>query len=118
MRSPKRCCCRCCCMRSKCRSPAVATHFASHHFRHLITKLDAPRFSKLRLRLQTNGLLLDEEAWTDLRLDGRVDSIWISIDAAHADTYERLRRGGSFERLLRNLDFVSRLRRERRFRFL
>ena len=92
--------------------------FASHHFRHLITKLDAPRFSKLRLRLQTNGLLLDEEAWTDLRLDGRVDSIWISIDAAHADTYERLRRGGSFERLLRNLEFVSRLRRERRFRFL
>jgi wyosine [tRNA(Phe)-imidazoG37] synthetase (radical SAM superfamily) len=36
----------------------------------------------------------------------------VSIDAASKETYERLRRGGDFEKLKRNLEFFSKLKSE------
>jgi pyruvate-formate lyase-activating enzyme len=90
--------------------------FASHHFRYLLKNLSRTAAPGLKLEIQTNGQLLDARAWDELRLEGRVDSIWISIDAARPATYEQLRRGGSYERLIRNLAFVAGLRRTGRFR--
>lgn len=84
--------------------------FGSHHFRYILKKLDRNVFPDLRLEIQTNGQLLDKKAWDNLGLDGMVDSIWISIDAAHETTYQKLRAGGSFGRLLDNLAFVGELR--------
>ena len=43
---------------------------------------------------------------------------WVSVDAARQDTYEVVRRGGSFDRLCRNLDFLGGLRAERRIDLL
>jgi hypothetical protein len=90
--------------------------FGSHHFRHVLKRINRREFPNLLLEIQTNGQLLDGRAWDDLELEGLVDSIWISIDAARPATYERLRRGGSFSRLMGNLEFVAGLRRERRIR--
>jgi wyosine [tRNA(Phe)-imidazoG37] synthetase (radical SAM superfamily) len=90
--------------------------FASNHFRHLIIELASSKYRHVKLQLQTNGLLLDEGAWSELQLEGRVHSIWVSIDAASAAVYTRVRRGGSYERLLENLEFLSRLRQENRFK--
>jgi molybdenum cofactor biosynthesis enzyme MoaA len=84
--------------------------FGSNHFRNLIKRLAEPDFAGLRIDLHTNGQLWDERAWTELRLQGRVHYAQISIDAACAETYAIIRRGGSFERLLANLAFVRRLR--------
>ncbi len=52
----------------------------------------------------------DERAWIDLNLKGRVRNAHVSIDAARSDTYAIVRRGGTFERLLRNLAFIRSLR--------
>jgi pyruvate-formate lyase-activating enzyme len=90
--------------------------FGSHHFRYLLKGLGRAGAKGVKLEIQTNGQLLDARAWDDLELEGRVESIWVSIDAARAPTYEQLRRGGSHARLLRNLDFIAGLRREGRFR--
>jgi len=84
--------------------------FGSNHFRNLVRRLAEPDFAALRIDLHTNGQLWDERAWTELALQGRVHYAQISIDAATARTYEIVRRGGSFERLLGNLAFVKRLR--------
>jgi pyruvate-formate lyase-activating enzyme len=84
--------------------------FGSNHFRNLISRLAEPEFSGLKIDLHTNGQLWDERAWNELRLQGRVHYAQISIDAACAKTYEVVRRGGSYERLLANLAFVKRLR--------
>jgi pyruvate-formate lyase-activating enzyme len=84
--------------------------FGSNHFRNLITRLAEPDFAELQIDLHTNGQLWDERAWTELRLQGRVHYAQISIDAARAETYAIVRRGGSFDRLLKNLAFVKRLR--------
>ncbi|MBI3275619.1 MAG: radical SAM protein [Methylocystis sp.] len=84
--------------------------FGSNHFRNLIKRLNGGEFPRLKIHLHTNGQLWNERAWQDLRLQGRVGSAHISIDAARPDTYAFVRRNGSFERLLRNLAFVKTLR--------
>ncbi len=84
--------------------------FGSAHFRRLIKRLNREEFPKLRFRLHTNGQLMDERAWRDLDLAGRVESVHISIDAAEAETYAIVRRPGNFPRLLKNLAFAKTLR--------
>lgn len=84
--------------------------FGSKHFRNLILRLNSGAFPALTLDMITNGQLLDQRAWSDLKLDDRVRDLQISIDAATTVTYEIVRRGGSFDRLLKNLAFVRDLR--------
>ena len=84
--------------------------FGSNHFRRLIKRLKRDEFPNLFIDLHTNGQLWDEKAWTDLDLAGRVDTAQISIDAAEEETYGVVRRGGTLQRLLKNLEFVKTLR--------
>ena len=86
--------------------------FASNHYRALMKAVDRDRFPKLRIDLHTNAQLFDEKAWDDLELHGKIWHVEISIDAATAETYKVVRRGGSFERLKKNLALVRRLREE------
>jgi MoaA/NifB/PqqE/SkfB family radical SAM enzyme len=88
--------------------------FASGHYRHVLKRLSRREFPQLRVQLQTNGLLLDRRAWDELGLDGLVESVWVSIDAALPETYAIVRRGGSFDRLLQNFRFLEALRRQGR----
>jgi pyruvate-formate lyase-activating enzyme len=80
---------------------------ASRHFRRLLERMRGPEFSGVSLELQTNGLLLTPEVWEALDLDDRVATLWISLDAATAETYSVVRRGGDWERLMRNLRFLA-----------
>jgi len=98
--------------------------FGSNHFRNLIKRItnahakETDEFPHLKINLQTNGQLWDRRAWKELGLAGRVDYAQISIDAARPDTYAFVRRGGTFERLLKNLEFVRELRRSGEINFL
>ena len=87
--------------------------FASHHYRRVL-KLTAERTPNLRIGLTSNGQLLDQKAWEDCRLEGRVVQVQISVDAASAPIYEIVRRPGRFDRLLKNLEFLASLRRQGR----
>ncbi|WP_158255278.1 SPASM domain-containing protein [Rhodoblastus acidophilus] len=84
--------------------------FGSNHFRALLKILNRDKYPHLQVDLHTNGQLFDERAWAELSLHGMVRNVEISIDAAKAETYAVVRRGGSFDRLLRNLKFISNLR--------
>ena len=84
--------------------------FGSNHFRRLVKRLKRDEFPNLVIDLHTNGQLWDRKAWADLDLAGRVDTAQISIDAAKEDTYGVVRRGGTLQRLLTNLEFVKTLR--------
>jgi hypothetical protein len=92
--------------------------FGSRHFRHVLKRLCSSPATARRIQIQTNGVLFDEKAWTDLGLEGHVSTVWISIDAARRETYEVVRRGGSFERLCQNLRFLGKLRAEDRIDLL
>ncbi len=77
----------------------------------LFTKINEARHPSLRIDLRTNGVLLTPENWERIEsVHYAVDAILISIDAATESTYRLLRRGGDFNRLLKNLEFVRELK--------
>jgi tetratricopeptide (TPR) repeat protein len=84
--------------------------FASKHSRHLLSLLKREQLPQLKLLLISNGQLINERAFREFDLYGRVQGIQISVDAARPETYRVVRRGGDFQRLLSNLAFLDDLR--------
>lgn len=89
--------------------------FASNVYLDLLGKITREQFPKLRLSILTNGLLLTPRRWESLsNIHYAVHTILVSIDAATAETYAIVRRGGVFTKLLANLDFIAQLHRSQR----
>lgn len=86
----------------------------SKHFMKLLDcETVSKRFPKLkRIEFQSNANLFDESAWKKLEHLSEKYEIWlaISLDACHEDTYDRIRIGGNFQQLLKNLAMLTRLR--------
>jgi MoaA/NifB/PqqE/SkfB family radical SAM enzyme len=61
--------------------------------------------------LTSNGLLLNEKKSKEL-IESGLDSIKISIDGTNKEEYEKIRIGGKFERLIKNLEDLHQLREE------
>jgi len=86
----------------------VGDCLSSNVYKDLFDKINEERFPNLKIILRTNGLLLNSNTWERLKnVHYAIDRISISIDAATEDTYEKLRRGGRFSQLLKNLEFIS-----------
>jgi MoaA/NifB/PqqE/SkfB family radical SAM enzyme len=85
--------------------------FASKHYRDIIAR-SAELYPNLKINLHTNGVLMDDKSWDQLKLDHRVAGLLVSIDAATPATYEIVRRGGDFFRLQENLKNVIRKRQQ------
>ena len=83
--------------------------FLSGNYRRVICGGSEKRKSII---IMTNGTLFTEGEWE--RLQGRYESIgfMVSIDAATKETYEKVRCGGNFDTLMKNMDFLSELRKE------
>jgi len=75
----------------------------------------ARRFPRLELGMFTNLLLVDED-WARQIVDSRVAYLNVSIDGATCKTYEKVRRGGKWKRLIEALQTLNRIKRERRSR--
>jgi MoaA/NifB/PqqE/SkfB family radical SAM enzyme len=87
--------------------------FASKLYRDLLATLDSDKYPQLRVHLMTNGQLFTPLAWEKWqKIQKSIKMVQISIDAASEETYRIVRRGGNFQRLLVNLEFVSSLRRK------
>ncbi|MFN8392918.1 MAG: radical SAM protein [Bdellovibrionota bacterium] len=92
--------------------------FASKHYRQILAALSREKYPKLKLRLLTNGVLLDQEEWLQFsNIHPLLDQISISIDAATAETYAVVRRGGDWDRLMANLEHLAERRRDGAFPF-
>ncbi len=76
----------------------------------------ARRFPRLELGMFTNLLLVDED-WARKLVDSRVAYLKVSIDGATRETYEKIRRGGKWDRLIQALETLNRVKRERRSRY-
>jgi len=79
--------------------------FASLIYRRFMTR--ARELSHLKYSIQTNGLLLKKNFHKFKHITDNLTRIGISIDGATKNTYETLRRGGIFELLLENLEFLK-----------
>jgi hypothetical protein len=56
---------------------------------------DDARFNTKTRHISTQRSALRSAPGEQLELDGLVESVWVSIDAARPDTYAVVRRGGS-----------------------
>ena len=93
--------------------------FASPVYRKLMQSIDLINFPQLKIKLITNGLLLTEKAWSKIEnVHDALTEINVSIDAATEKTYSILRRGGNFNKLMRNMSFLAGLRQEGKIKFL
>lgn len=86
--------------------------FGSPYFRKWLQTMkrrDMPQLK--RLHIHTNAQLWTPKMWKTIPDEIRqcVKTAEISIDAASPGTYSINRRGGSFERLLENMEFISML---------
>ncbi|HEY7509159.1 MAG TPA: SPASM domain-containing protein [Vicinamibacteria bacterium] len=85
---------------------------ASRHLREVIARIDPEKHPHVRIAAFTNGTLFNERAWADLaNVHGRFQLVYVSLDAARPATFEKLRRGGRWDVVRRNLDFIAELRR-------
>ena len=82
--------------------------FYSSHYRKL---LDA-NLKRNSIQLLSNGILFNEENWNWIKNKYRNISVGISVDAVTTETYSKLRCGGNFEVLMKNLKMLSKLRKE------
>jgi hypothetical protein len=86
--------------------------FSSRICRHLLRAVNPADYPNLKLFFLTNGVLFTEQEWNKFpNIHGMVHSISVSIDASAKEVYDKVRLGGDFEKLCRNLEFIARLRR-------
>jgi molybdenum cofactor biosynthesis enzyme MoaA len=86
--------------------------FASKHYRSILAALNRTEYPDLYLYLITNGQLLTADRWSQFPdLPEMIDILSVSIDAARAETYERLRRPGKWPLLMQNLELMAEMRR-------
>jgi MoaA/NifB/PqqE/SkfB family radical SAM enzyme len=88
--------------------------FAAKSYNELLSNFDFNKFPQLKIRLDSNGMLFNKSTWdkTLKNVHEKIDIIAISVDAATKETYELIRRGGNFDTLVKNLWFLSNLRKK------
>lgn len=90
--------------------------FASKTFRTILRSIDPERCPELMVQIATNGVLFTPQEWDRIaHLHGRIAGVNVSIDAACPETYDVVRRGGDWSRLLANLEFLTGLVRKGAF---
>lgn len=86
--------------------------FASLLYRHFMTRAEQEKLPHLSFDFQTNGLLIKKMYQRHLYVFDRLKNLHISVDGANKETYEALRRGGSWEMLNYNLQFLAKQSRQ------
>ena len=86
--------------------------FGSPHFRGVLKQLCDHKFEHVRITLGTNGQLITPRLWEEFKpLHPRFRDITISIDGATPESYERIRRGSTWEKLQVSMGILQNARR-------
>ena len=75
-------------------------------------------FPHVRLSIQTNGLLIKKMYQRHEDMFKKLNVLNVSIDGASKNTYEHLRRGGSYDKIIENLEFVASIKSKYNFKFI
>ena len=77
---------------------------------YLLELSNQPVPKNLRINLKTNGVMMTEENWQDIKpLWPIIEFVEVSIDAATEDTYKIVRKNGNFKKLQKNLEVFDRM---------
>lgn len=94
--------------------------FAADSYKRLLANYDFSNIPNLKIRIDTNGILFNEKTWnTTLKnVQDKINLVAVSVDASKEESYSKIRRGGNFKTLLKNLQFLSQLKEEKNFTYL
>lgn len=91
--------------------------FASPLLLNFINNIDLEQYPGTKLHIQTNGLLA-ESRWHRLgHMQDRVIKVTMTLDAARAESYEVIRRGGLWKDALASLAFLQNKKQQLGFEF-
>jgi len=79
--------------------------FAVPEMREFLFRFNSEKYPDTTFAFITNGILLTSELWGKIS-HLKVDCIIVSIDAATKKTYKKIRVGGKWEVLMKNLEFI------------
>lgn len=90
--------------------------FASDLCKKLVKKITSV-YPNIRFSIITNGILANEENFKNLGLMDKVQSVEISVHSVYRETYEKIVRGGNFDKLMENLKFISQMKKSEKLDF-
>jgi len=90
--------------------------FASQVYRHFMEQ--TPKNDKIKYSILTNGLMFKEFHSRVPAVIGNLKEIGVSIDGATKETYELLRLGGKWEKILENLQCIVEQKEKNGFDFV
>jgi len=90
--------------------------FASHVYRHFMEQ--TPERNNIKYSILTNGLMFREFHARVPYVISNLKELGVSIDGASKETYEKLRLGGKWEKVLQGLECISKLKQIHNFRFI
>ena len=88
---------------------ATGDPFYSKSFRQFLINLEPKKYPVLRnIHLHTNAILWTENMWKKMKgAQQFIRTVEVSIDAATKETYSKVRKGGDFDILKSNLEFIT-----------
>ena len=90
--------------------------FASHVYRHFMEQ--TPERDNIKYSILTNGLMFEEFHTKVPYVINNLQELGVSIDGASKETYEKLRLGGNWDKIRRNLYCIAELKEKHNFRFI
>lgn len=84
--------------------------------RELLETFDPVKYPNVEFIILTNGQMLTQKMWEKIK-HNNISQIWVSVDAARKETYEKIRVGGNWEKLLMNLLMISDIRKKGGIKF-
>lgn len=90
--------------------------FASLAYRYFLK--NCPKKTNIKFSIQTNGLLIKKMYDKNKFLFDNLTTLGLSIDSCTAQTYEKLRRGGKFDQLKNNLEFLASVKHLHNFKII
>ena len=90
--------------------------FASHVYRHFMEQ--TPERDNIRYSILTNGLMFKEFHHRVPNVIHNLNELGVSIDGASKNTYEKLRLGGKWDKILEGLECMAEQKQKHGFRFI
>lgn len=85
--------------------------FISKHSKKLIKRI-AEVYPDIKFAIITNGILCSEENLNKLGIADKIVDIRISIPSCIRETYDKIVRNGNFDSVMKNLEYVSQLKKK------
>jgi sulfatase maturation enzyme AslB (radical SAM superfamily) len=90
--------------------------FASHVYRHFMEQ--TPERANVKYSILSNGLMFREFHGKVPYVINNLQELGVSIDGASKETYEKLRLGGRWEKILEGLECMAEQKQKHGFRFI